>query len=142
MDLRGYPVDQLLTPAGLTVLPARQGDGTGGSGTPTPPAREQPEGTGGSSKAKTPKQKLAELVPADRKAYLSFEYVQTKAGKKLEDQEAYRLLEEEGISEKGDAGELTDYDLPAYDTWTRQVRRARNALGGQKYQSRRNRPHG
>jgi hypothetical protein len=86
---------------------------------------------------------LRELQPAVRKAYLAFEYAESKAGKRLEDQEAHGLLKDEGIpTDKGDLGELADYELPAFDTWSRQVRMAREALGEQKYTPRAGRKTG
>ena len=83
------------------------------------------------------------MSPADRKAFLSFEYAQTNAGKKLDDQEAYCLLKDEGIPDRqGETGDLTGYDLPAFLTWARQLRSARKALGEQKYKRRARRVHG
>jgi hypothetical protein len=83
------------------------------------------------------------MQPSIRVAYLAFTYAESKAGKKLQDQEAYKLLDEEGIPEgAGSRGELTDYKLPAFDTWSRQLREARKALGEQKYSPRRGRSHG
>ena len=55
-------------------------------------------------------------------------------GKRLEDHQAYNWLKENKIdTDKGDAGELADYTLPAFDTWSRQLRNARKVLGEQKY---------
>jgi len=55
-------------------------------------------------------------------------------GKRLQDREAYDWLKEYGIdTDKGDVGELADYELPSFDTWTKQLRNARNPLGKQKY---------
>jgi hypothetical protein len=83
------------------------------------------------------------LPLASRKAYLAFEWVQSKARKKLEDKEAWDLLKEEGIpSDAGNAGELTDYKPPAFDTWARELRTARSALGEQKYTARGGRARG
>ncbi len=80
---------------------------------------------------------MKEMKPADKKAYFSFQYAETQAEQKLEDQEAYKLLSEKGIQAgKGDLGEMTDYDLPSFDTWSRQLRNARNALKEQKYKRR------
>jgi hypothetical protein len=76
---------------------------------------------------------LRALEPASRKAYLAFEYVQSKRAFRLEDREAYNLLDEEGISTgQGNLGDLIDYELPNFDTWSRQLRKARNALQEQK----------
>jgi len=55
---------------------------------------------------------------------------------RLQDYEAYKLLKNEGIpTNKDNLGELTDYDLPAQDTWTRQLRNACEAFGDQKTHS-------
>jgi hypothetical protein len=86
---------------------------------------------------------LRQLEPAVRKAYLAFQYAQTMNGRRLPDPEAYDWLKENGIdSDKGDVGELGDYQLPAFDTWSRQLRFARNLLGEQKYTRRAGRKHG
>jgi len=81
---------------------------------------------------------LARLQPADRKAYLSYQYAETMAGRKLGDREAYDWLGENGIdTDKGDLGELADYELPTdFGTWSRQVRNARKPLSEQKYTKR------
>lgn len=85
----------------------------------------------------SPKQQkvvLKQLSPAKRKAYFSYQYAESKAGKKLQDNEAWKLLKDQGLSDDADdLGELTDYRIPAFDTWSRQLRKARNALGEQKY---------
>ncbi|GAG04723.1 unnamed protein product, partial [marine sediment metagenome] len=86
---------------------------------------------------------LKRLQPAQRKAYLSYEFTESKAGKRLEDRDAYNLLQDERFSEDADdLRELTDYELPAFDTWTRHLRSARNALDEQKYTRRHGRPLG
>ncbi len=86
---------------------------------------------------------LRGIKPACQKAYLSYEYAESKAGKRLEDREAYELLEEEGIpTDKGNSGELTDYELPDFPTWSRYLRTARNALDEQKYTPRAGRKTG
>lgn len=55
----------------------------------------------------------------------------------MEDREAYDWLKENGIpSNRGDRGEKTDYKLPVFDTWTRQLREARRLLGESKYSRR------
>jgi hypothetical protein len=79
------------------------------------------------------------LEPADRKAYWSFQYAQTLAGRNLEDREAYDLLSDRGIEESATSGELAEYRLPAFDTWSRQLRNARKLLGEQKYNRRKGR---
>lgn len=74
------------------------------------------------------------LQPAVQKAYLAFQYAESTRGTRLEDREAYDLITEDGIpSNRGSAGSLTDYELPEFDTWARQLRTARNALREQKY---------
>ena len=110
------------------------------------------EGNGGADS--TPKQPaadlnikkeevLAGLEPADRKAYSAYQYAETMAEKRLQDREAYDWLKENGIdANKGDVGELADYELPDFPTWTRQLRNARNPLGEQKYTRRAGRDTG
>ena len=122
-------------------------------GTVPPPAKtEQGEGRGG--RDSTPEQQavtsgadraaiLAKLQPADRKAYFSCKYAETKNGKRLQDYEAHAWLNEYEIdTDKGDVGELADYQLPAFVTWSKQVRNARKPLGEQKYTRRTGRPTG
>jgi hypothetical protein len=97
---------------------------------------EKPEGID----EQTRQRKIAELAPAIRKAYLSYQAALVMAEKKdMEDREAYQLLKEEGLP---DADELADYQLPAKDTWCRYVRNARQALSEQKNTPRRGRQHG
>ncbi len=74
---------------------------------------------------------LAKLEPATRKAYMSFTYAEAKAERRLQDRDAYDLLEEQGIDVE--SGELTDYELPEFSNWSRYLRKARNATGEQKY---------
>jgi hypothetical protein len=86
---------------------------------------------------------LRQLKPADRKANFSFLYAEGKVSKRLEDHEAHGWLKENGIdTDKGDLGELTNYQLRAFPTWSRQLRNARNALGEQKYTRRAGRTAG
>jgi hypothetical protein len=83
------------------------------------------------------------LEPAVRKAYLSFHYAETIAGRQIAYREAYDWLHENGIDpSKDDFAESTDYELPSFDTWGRQVREARKALGEQKYSRRAGRATG
>ena len=113
------------------------GEGEEGSGAESTPA--QPAIASGANREAV----LRELQPAVRKAYLACQYAESKAGKGLEDREAHKLLEDEGIpTDKGDLGELADYELPAFDTWSRQVRAARQPLGEQKYTPRAGRSTG
>lgn len=86
---------------------------------------------------------LDRLTPTVQKAYLSFVYAESKREKRLEDREAYDWLIEYGIdASKGEAGELVDYGLPAFATWSRYLREARKATGEQKYTPRHARPTG
>jgi hypothetical protein len=86
---------------------------------------------------------LRDLTPAVRRAYFAFQYAESKAGKRLQDHEAYKLLQDEGVpADKGDVGELTDYELPTFDTWSRQLREARRPLREQKYSPRGGRSRG
>jgi hypothetical protein len=83
------------------------------------------------------------MSPSVRVAYFAFAYAESKAGRKLQDREAYELLRDEGIPEHaGNGGQLTEYGPPAFDTWSRQLREAREALCEQKYSRRRGRSHG
>ena len=86
--------------------------------------------------AKKPESFLAqteELGKAEHKAYQVFLWAESHAGKQLRDQEAYNLFREEGSpDELGKFPDLKDYKLPAFDTWSRQVRSARKILGEQK----------
>jgi hypothetical protein len=87
--------------------------------------------------------RLSNLNPANRKAYYSYHVAEIKLGGRLEDRDAYEWLTENGIPDDvGDIGELADYDLPAFDTWSRQLRFARKALGEQKYSRRAHRATG
>jgi hypothetical protein len=84
---------------------------------------------------------LRRMEPAARLAYLAYCYAEAKVERRLEDREAFDWLKENGFDE--DAGELVEYQLPrALDTWTRQLRSARNLLGEQKYTRRRGRSYG
>src|SRR5262249_37167775 len=83
------------------------------------------------------------MKPSVRLAYLAFAYAESREGKRLEDQEAYAMLKEEGIPDvAGDLGDLTEYRLPEFATWSRQLREARKALREQKYTSRHGRSIG
>jgi hypothetical protein len=86
---------------------------------------------------------LGQLEPAVRKAYLAFQYAESQAEKRLHDQEAYELLQEEGIpTDQGNLGELTDYRLPSFETFKRYLVSARKSLGENKYTRRAGRTHG
>ncbi len=112
------------------------------------PTREQDETTAAKPEAeqaevideKTRQGKIARLPCRIRKAWKSYQAALSMAEKReMEDGDAYQLLKEEGIP---DGGELTDYRLPAEETWFRYLGTARRELGEQKYTSRRGRPHG
>lgn len=108
---------------------------------PQPPATgasEQGEG-GGKSRAEI----LQSLPARVRKAYMAYELVESTNGKRLEDREAYGYLHENGLPHNaGDLGELSDYELPVFDTWVRYVRKVRQKLGEQKYNRRAGRQRG
>ncbi len=116
----------------------KQAEGNGGAGS----IPEQPVPDPDANKKKI----LEGLQPADRKAYWAFHYVATRLERRpdrLQDREAYDWLKEHGIdANKGDVGELADYELPAFDTWAKQLRNARNPLGEQKYTRRAGRAAG
>jgi hypothetical protein len=84
------------------------------------------------------------LRPADRKAYLAYQYAYRKIGRTPEYREAYDWLKEYGIDQEEDGlGELTDYKLPGcFETFKRYVVRACSALGEQKNSKRRGRKNG
>jgi hypothetical protein len=87
--------------------------------------------------------KLSKLQPCARKAYFSYQLAESQVGRRLEDDEAYDWLKENGLpDDAGDLGELTDYELSSRDTWKRELRSARKALGEQKYSRRAGRSTG
>lgn len=106
----------------------------------------QPRVTGTSEQGEGASKSRAEILQSlsacVRQAYLAYLLGETINGRHLEDQEAYDYIKENGFPENGDLGELTDYELPDFDTWARYVRKARKALGEQKYSRRANRPKG
>jgi hypothetical protein len=106
--------------------------------------RAEPAEEVGGTKADGDRDELIQgMKRSVRLAYLAFAYAESRAGKRLEDLEAYALLQEGGIpGDAGDRGELTDYSLPSFVTWGRQLRDAREALGEQKYTRRSGRPLG
>lgn len=73
--------------------------------------------------------------PSERKAYLSFKLAEAKTGRRLQDREAYNFLTEVDWSEHG-TKELSDYKLPSFVTWVRQLRTARAATNERKYSPR------
>ena len=85
-------------------------------------------------------EKIRILWPSIRNAYLAFEFAVSKAGRILTDREAHDILKEEGVRRNG-SGELIDYDLPCYATFTSYCTKARIELGEQKHTKRRGRSH-
>lgn len=86
---------------------------------------------------------LRKLSQSTRLAYLSFQAIEVQKCRRLEDREAYDLLSENGLpTDKGPLGVLADYKLPSFDTWTRYLRDARQAMGDSKYTQRAGRSHG
>lgn len=79
---------------------------------------------------------LKRCKPSERKAYYSFKLAEVKAERRLEDREAYDLLNDLLADEDSNTqftGELADYKLPSFDTWARQLRAARKAVSERKY---------
>ncbi len=121
--------------AGRTEHDERKSEGNGGADS----TRKQPP-TDPNVKRK---EVMDGLEPADRKAYLAFQYAEKMAEKQLQDHEAYDWLKENGIeTDKSDVGELADYDLRTFETWAKQLRNARKPLGEQKYTRRAGRGKG
>jgi len=142
--LKELPVDVLLkvwvekTKPPAATLPVEQpevesDDGAGQKVTDTPPVS-----TNASSEANLATI-LAGCTDAPRKAYLSYKYAEHQNEKKLDVRPAYDWLIEHGYD---DAEGLADYQLPAFDTWSRQDREVRSKLGEQKYQPRAGRATG
>lgn len=117
--------------------------------------REQGEGNGGAGsapgqQAATPEEKRETILGKQprrvQKAYAAFEHAAKRLERKLEDlpdREAYDWLKRNGIdSEKDDSGELADYKLPAYPTFTRYCTAARGPLDERKHNSRAGRKTG
>jgi hypothetical protein len=122
---------------------AGQGEGNAAGRAGDQGRAEPPEEIGGTKTDCDRDELIQGMKRSVRLAYLAYAYAESRAGNRLEDQEAYQLLTDEGIpGNGGDRGELTDYRLPAFTTWTRQLRIARSALGEQKYTRRRGRPIG
>ena len=103
----------------------------------TPPA--DAKGTGqeksGAGSDKTREELLAELKPADQKAYYAYAYAEMNLGRTT-DPQAHQWLTDNGLPEERDspelARELAGYKLPTLATWSKQVRNARKVLGEQK----------
>lgn len=129
-------------PAERNTALARRAAAQGGD-QETPPAPPA-EGSGNREGAGKSLAEISQHLPLRvRQAYFAYQFAGTINEKRLEDREAYDYLKEHGLPDSaGDRGELTDYELPAFDTFTRYLREARRALGEQKYTRRANRPRG
>lgn len=78
-----------------------------------------------------------------RLAWLSYLAAEQQAGGRLTDQEAHDLLTEIGLrSDRGDLGELGNYEPPDFATWSRYLRAARKKTGESKYTKSAGRSHG
>jgi hypothetical protein len=84
------------------------------------------------------------LSPIVREAFASYRYAETMIGSRITDRQAYEFLKENGIPKgvEADRWNLDGYTLAAFETWTRQIRRARKVLGEQKHNRRAGRPTG
>jgi hypothetical protein len=123
------------------LLPRQPGNGDDGKGRKG--AENHRTAEGDSSTPARREELIHQLGPAVRLAYLAFCFAESKASRRLEDKEAYDLLKEDGIPEgAGDRGELAEYRLPAFDSWARYLREARNVLNERKYTRRAGRPLG
>ncbi len=134
--LREYP--SVLIQSGLM---SDQATGNADSTALLPERGEANEGAGSTTTSKTAKTEeedpnryaaLGKLQLAFQKAWFSFVYAEAKQETRLEDRQAWDWLTENGI-ENDDEGILKGYELPTFDTWSRQLRRARKAVGEQKY---------
>jgi len=88
---------------------------------------------------------LRTLEPADRKAYYTYAYAETKLGATT-DRQAYQWLKDNGLPDERESLELAKllagYTLPTFATWTRKLRNARRVLEEQKHTSRAGRAAG
>jgi len=73
---------------------------------------------------------LDNLAPATKKAWASWKLAESKHPGSLADRQAFDWLAEQ--PDETFIGDLVGYELPAFDTWQRYVREARNALGENK----------
>jgi hypothetical protein len=126
------------TATGSTAPADQTKRGEGTSGADSTPV--QPEPLSGDAREAA----FRKLEPAVRKAYLAFQYVESKAERGLEDRDAYDWLNEDGIDQdKGDLGELAGYAVPdSLETFRRYLGIARKALGENKYTRRGGRKRG
>ncbi len=77
----------------------------------------------------------AKMRRCDRLAYLAFEYAERKAGQTLTTRKAWDYLREHGIepdAAHGDPPELKDHNLPAFESFERYLRKAREVKGEQR----------
>ena len=136
-------------PEDVTPQQAEEDDSAG----PVSPAAEQEDGgqeSAGEPSSKPQEEQVSPLVPAAKKAYYSYSWAErklTEAGyAKVTDRQAYDWFRDNGLPDEREAtdlaGELEGYELPAFDTWSRQVRTARDVLRSQKYSRRAGRPTG
>ena len=88
---------------------------------------------------------LRQLEPADRKAYYTYAYAESKLGTTT-DRQAYDWLRDNGLPDERDspelASELAGYRLPIFATWSKQTRNARKELNKPKHARRAGRPTG
>jgi len=87
-------------------------------------------------------EKFNSSAPGARKAYLSYILATQEKEKDLTDQQAHEFLKEYDFKQLGREEDLYDYELPKVDSWSRQLRTARKALGEEKQEHRYRRPHG
>jgi hypothetical protein len=112
-----------------------------------PPGAKPGEGERNGGAALTPEERKAaweRLERHQRRAYLAWQHAEGAVGRHLQDGEAYDWLKENGIDQdKGDLGELADYELPpSPEDFTRYLSAARKALRENKYTRRGGRKHG
>jgi hypothetical protein len=85
-------------------------------------------------------EKVTSLKPSVKNAYFAYEYAKLENdNRELEDREAYDWLKKGGLT---DCDELQGYQLPHFETFARQLREARKALGENKHTRRYKRSHG
>jgi hypothetical protein len=93
--------------------------------------------TDDASDVATMKEIVEELTPTARLAYLSYVYAsQQMAVTNPKDEDAHKWLKERAPLKGRGTGDLSDYDPPGLESWTRYLRTARQALGEQKHKSR------
>lgn len=100
-------------------------------------ATHEDKGNGG-RQAPTPS--AAALPHGPRMAYFSYLYATQQMERDVTDDDAHAFLKENGIDGSALSGQ--EYDLPSNETWKRELRMARSALGEQKNSRRVGRTHG